>query len=112
MSRDRITILHTELLRENMLKQPMSFDQMAELAGLSKQSVQRWVRAIRAAKLMYIAAYGPDVNGRLFVPLFAWGKGDDVERPGQVRTAAERMRAKRSADAELLRKSLIGKLST
>ena len=104
----RITILHTEILREKLLESPMTFDQMAEAVGLSKAAVQRWIKSMREANRVYVSGYAPDKNGRPFVPLHRWGVGENAKRPGQTIKPADRMRAKRAA--EQTRKSLIGKM--
>lgn len=107
----RMTILHAELLREKLSETALSFDQMAEVAEISKAACQRWVKSMREAKRVYVEAYGPDKNGRPFVPLHRWGAGENAERPGYTVPPADRMRARRSEAAELLRKSLVGKLT-
>lgn len=103
-------MLHAEVLRDRMCAEAMSYDRMAEVIGLGKTSVQRWARDMREAGLIHIAAYGPDKNGRLFVPLYKWGRERDVDRPGHKETPAERMRAKRAEAAKELRDALIGRL--
>ena len=103
----RMTMLHAEVLRDRMVNEAMTYNRMAEVAGLGKTAVQRWARDMRAAGLIYVAEYGPDKNGRLFVPLYKWGRGRDAERPGDKETPADRMRAKRANE---VRNQLLGKL--
>lgn len=106
----RMTLLHAELLREKLVENAMSFEQMAKVVNLSKAAVQRWAKSMREAGRMYVEAYGPDVNGRPFVPLHRWGTGTDATRPGHTMTDAERMRVKRAEAAENLRKNLVDML--
>ena len=88
----RITVLHTEVLRELLIAQPMTYDEMAAAVNLGKSSVQRWVRDMRAVPKIRIVGYSKDKRGRAFIPQFQWQAGPDAERPGQAKTSAERMR--------------------
>jgi predicted ArsR family transcriptional regulator len=105
-----MTLLHAELLREKLAESAMSFEQMANTVNLSKAAVQRWAKSMREAGRIYVESYGPDVNGRPFVPLHRWGTGVNAERPGHTVSDADRMRAKRAEAAENLRKNLVGML--
>ena len=83
--------------------EPQSYDDLCHISGLNKPAVARWIKSLRpdtGERHVHIADYGPDRNGRLFVPLFAWGNEEDAERPGDSRTDAERMRKLR-ADRKL-----------
>lgn len=82
------------VMQKEMAAAPCSYDRLAQVSGLDKRAVQHWIKQIRAN--VHIAGWGEDRRGRKFVPLFQWGAGNDVPRPGQSRTAAERMRALRA----------------
>jgi hypothetical protein len=86
-------------MQEALKEKPRSYDELARVTGLNKPAVARWVKLMRAVtpSPIFISGWGPDKNGRLFVPLFAWGTAPDAERPGDSRTDAERMRALRAA---------------
>jgi len=79
--------------------EPQSYDALSAVSGLSNAAVAHWLKTLRALdpKPVHIAGWAPDVNGRLFVPLWAWGTKPDAPRPGQSRTPAERMAALRAA---------------
>lgn len=98
---DRIKQSDQLAIVELLLTGDMSYDDLADQSGLSKDRVARFMR--RARKMVHVSSYGPDKNGRLFVRRFAWGAGSDAPRPGRVLTAAEQMRklrARRKAKAE------------
>lgn len=87
------------LMQSAMQIEPQSYDALAAVSGLSNNAVAHWIKTLRTLdpKPVHIAGWAPDVNGRLFVALWAWGPGKDAPRPGQSRTAAERMAALRKA---------------
>lgn len=101
----RFTVVHSEMLRDNLTERPMTYDQMVELTGLSKVSVARWVKGRRAAGRVFIEGYGPDKNERLFCPLFRWGNLQDAARPGYSISPAERMRQHRAQIANDISKA-------
>lgn len=97
----RFSIIHAELIKAAMQSRgALTYDQMADVAGVSKAAVQRWVRTMReggtkSPAYVRVAGWRKDAAGRLFVPCWLFGPGADVERPGQARTSAERMQALR-----------------
>lgn len=93
----RMTAALSAAIQEALVEVPMTYERIAQVYGLSKTSVARWVKSMRdPVKRIYIADWAPDVNGRVFVPMWAWGRRTDAERPGPKRTDAERMRAHRA----------------
>lgn len=76
------------------MAKPMTYEQLCEAGGLTAQRAAYWRKS--NADNIYICEWAPDKNGRLFVPVFAWGQQPDAPRPGRVQTSAERMRALRS----------------
>jgi predicted ArsR family transcriptional regulator len=96
----RMTHTIALILQSAMTERPCSYDDLAGISGLSKPTVTRWLKQLHAAGGVHIAAWGYDRTGRLFVALWAWGRGVDRPRPGQQRTAAERMKSLRAARKE------------
>lgn len=96
----RMTPLVAVVLQTKMQQMPRSYDELANISGLPKSSVARWIRTMRAAGFAHIACYGNDSVGRPFVPLWGWGNKPDMQRPGPRRTAAERMRELRNKQGE------------
>ena len=90
MTYNRNTIERMEQMTDALKASPHRVEDLCELTGLSVEAVRRWLKAVR--KKVYIADYGEDARGRMFAPRWAWGRRKDAERPGQQRTAAERMR--------------------
>lgn len=90
----RISIEQAVKLRDLICAKPMSYEAMGEVMGMSRHRVARWVSNNR--ENIYIADFGPDVNGRLFIAQFAWGAEPDAKRPGRVLTPAEQMRKMRA----------------
>lgn len=90
--------LKMEQMRTALVEKPRTYDELAEISGLSKIAVARWVHQHRTESvgLIHISGYAKDVRGRLFVPQFSWGAGSDAQRPGYQRTAADRMRDMRA----------------
>lgn len=86
---NRINVKTAMLMAEAMKRRPLTYDTLAQISGLSKVSVQRWMKAER--KNVHVADYQDDIRGRRFVPMFRWGPGNDAPRPGPRRTPAERM---------------------
>lgn len=106
----RITLEIQLQLVEAMKRKPLSYSQLAQLSGLRKSSVERWVRNVRAkaaelqkqgkpAPRPYVADYTEDARQRQFVPQYRWGDYDDQPRPGPRYDAAERMRRMRARRA-------------
>jgi hypothetical protein len=88
-------------LASNMLVNPMTYDEIVEFTGLNKATVEWWVKRWRDSKLVYVSGYADDSRGRPVILRFSWGSLLDAVRPGQRRTAAERMRdvrARRAAE--------------
>ncbi len=84
-------------MQQALQSAPHSYDQLAQVAGLGKNAVQTWVKTLRTQEPapIFIEAFGPDKNGRPFVPLWRWRTSADqadAQRPGDTFTDAERMR--------------------
>lgn len=74
-----------------LLKAPQTYVQLEAVSGLSKAAVATWVRAMRATDAMHVAGWTTDCRGRLFVPRFKLGAGEDAQRPGRAKHVNERM---------------------
>jgi len=95
----------TERRRNNMLisldmqqattKTAMSYFGLMEISGLSRESVEHWVRQMRKAGVIHVERYEADERGRYCVPMFRFGKGEDAERPKPRLTNAQRQAAYR-----------------
>ena len=90
---EKMTIKKSLALRDLLMSKPMTYEQLCEEGGLTPQRAAYWRKT--NAEFIRIAGWAPDKNGRLFVPVFFWGPGEDVPRPGRALTSAERMRALR-----------------
>lgn len=75
---------------------PQTYADLVRISGLKQPAVTRWVKVLRGARVVFIASWGPDKNGRLVVPEFSCGPGPDAKRPGCVASAAQRMRNTRA----------------
>lgn len=85
-----------------LIKAPQTYDQLEIVSGLNKTVVASWVKGLRAAGAMHIAAYSRDALGRMYTPAFKWGKGVDARRAPKPTTERMReMRTRRKQDAEL-----------
>lgn len=82
-----------------------TYDELAAISGLAKESVARWVKTLRAlpTKVIFIERWADDSRGHPVVPVFRWGNAVDAARPGRRLTAAQQMaklRARRKAERE------------
>ena len=102
--RSRIDIIAAQLMQRRLEQGNASYDDLAKVGGVSKASAGRWMRLMKDAELVHITDYAEDRLGRPFIPLYTWGKGADLPRPGHSRTAAERMANLRQRRAELIEK--------
>jgi predicted transcriptional regulator len=78
-------------------------NEIAEVSGLSPQSVRGYVTAMRKQKALHVAAWEFDAAGRRRVASYALGEKRDAPKPEQ-RSRAELVRAYRSRqrDARML----------
>jgi hypothetical protein len=86
----RVTLARALQMANAMADHPCTVAQLADLSGLSKPAIARWLKASR--EQVHIAGYTADTRGRMFAPQWAWGAKPDVARPGSTKTAAQRMR--------------------
>lgn len=94
----RISTAHITAMIAALDKKPMTYDALAQLTGLSKEAVTRWVKNARSAddSLVYISDWLPAKDGTLRVRAYRWGLQEDAPRPGPKQTNAERMRLLRA----------------
>lgn len=98
---ERMSVKKSLELRELLLTTPMTYEQLCEAGRLSPQRAAYWRKS--NAENIFVSDWAPDKNGRLFVPVFSWGVGEDKPRPGRTLTSAERMRelrARRKQEAQ------------
>lgn len=91
---ERTSVKKSLEMRAALMARPMTYAQMREAFGLSDQRMAYWRKA--NAENIYVFDWAPDKNGRLFVPVFAWGDQPDKPRPGRAMSSADRMRAHRA----------------
>lgn len=94
---ERITTQQSVQMRDLLLVMPLTYDELVTVTGMVKPRVARWVKNNR--KDIRVTSWAPDKNGRPFVPVFSWGAGADVPRPGRALTPAEQMRKVRERRA-------------
>lgn len=100
----RISSAHITTMISALTQQPMTYDALAQVSGLSKEAVTRWVKNVRGGPDggtgPYISDWLAAKDGTLRVRAYRWGVQEDAPRPGARRSNAERMkllRAKRKA---------------
>ena len=91
---ERMTVALSLKLRQLLQESPKTYEQLAELSGINQSRVARWRKS--NAEFIHVDHWAPDKNGRLFIPVFAWGADPDKARPGRVLSSAERMRIHRA----------------
>jgi DNA-binding transcriptional ArsR family regulator len=78
----RITALSQAVILRALTEEPSSVAELMEISGLSKCTVQNYLLALRKAKLIYVAAWESDPNGRMNTPCYKWGSDkSDVKKP-------------------------------
>lgn len=92
---ERITQQQSLALQQLLREKPMGYADMELATSMAARRLARWVKKHRAD--LHVSAWAPDKNGRLFVPVFAWGRRPDTPRPGRALTPAEQMRKTRAA---------------
>lgn len=98
--RRRMTSAEAVVLLHSMRSTPLTREEMIRDTGHSRHVIHTWVKEMHDAQLIYVSDWVADSRGRLFVPTFrAMVNGGEVDapRPGQRRSAAERMAALRAA---------------
>ena len=91
---ERMTVALSLKLRQLLQESPKTYDQLTELSGINQTRVARWRKS--NAEFIHVGDWAADKNGRLFIPVFAWGAEPDKARPGRVLSSAERMRIHRA----------------
>lgn len=99
MTRLRNNTERTAKMIDALWQSPQTYEQLADISGLNKPAVATWVKSMRAARMMYVAKWAPDVRGRAFKPVFGWGSKTDAAR--SVHTGAERMAAFRGRNKKV-----------
>lgn len=100
----RRTLDKTVAITLALQERELTTHQIAREFGLSSGSAAAMVGALRRDKRIHRAGWAKDAAGRLFVPTYRWGEGDDAPRPGRSRSPAQHMRllrAQRKAGAKL-----------
>lgn len=103
MTHKKMNVAIAFSLHKQLQVRGMTLADMAEFSGLSKVACARWMRKMNAddsTTRLYISDYALDVRGRPFIPVYRAGSMPDAPRPGQRRTAAERMAALRARRKE------------
>lgn len=82
-----------------------TYDELAAISGLAKESVARWVKNLRAlpTKAVYVERWADDSRGHPVVPVWRWGNVVDAARPGRKLTPAQQMaklRARRKTEPQ------------
>jgi hypothetical protein len=84
---------------EEMMSGPTTAQAISDLTGMSIVTVWHLLRALKARKVIHIASYDDDAQGRKVVRVFGFGPGRDAKRPTPTR--AERARRNRERQTAL-----------
>ena len=84
------------MLIEAMQVEPMTYDDLANISGVQRPVIARFIKSAREDKLVRISGWKADVRGYPTVPQFRFGNTPDTPRP-TPKTAAQRMAATRAA---------------
>ena len=71
--------------------QAMTYTEMMEATGYSRPGITNWLRT----QVTHVPEWAPDGLGRMVVPKFKLGRGQNAPRPA-AKTGAERMRQHRA----------------
>ena len=94
-TRQRVTPLLTLRMQNYLMGQPLSAADLSTFTGLRKRMVQNWLKLMLECGYVHVARWGLDANNRPLVPMYLWGNGKNVERPGDATTSTQRMRKHR-----------------
>lgn len=65
-----------------LTQRSLTYMDLCSATGKSQTTVAKWIRALRAEKLVYVVGWGSDQRGYPTVPRFGWGVGlTDIKRP-------------------------------
>lgn len=87
----RVNKSRVAAMRGALEQEPRTYGELAQIADLNQSAVSRWVRRMHDEQKLHLASWAKDKSGRLFVPMFAWGRGNDAPRPGLRISPARRM---------------------
>lgn len=72
--------------------------ELERVSGLHTNTIYRWMRTMRAQKIVYVQGWERDARGCNMVPVYKLGEGRDAKRPPSMtpleRTHAYRRRKK------------------
>ena len=97
--RKRNNVATTLAMQQAMTTKACTYDELARVSGLGERAVRRWVASLQEAGGAYVGAWVLNRAGRVVVPAFRFGVGQDAPRPGPQRTPAQRMAALRASRA-------------
>ena len=95
--RKRNNVATTLAMQQAMTASACTYDELARVSGLGERAVRRWVASLQDAGGAHIETWVLNAAGRVVVPAFRFGAGDDTPKPGPQRTPAQRMAALRAS---------------
>ena len=90
------------MMLEELLSGPTTAQGLADYTGMHLITVQRTIRAMRRRKVLHVAGWEKDVNGRYVIRVFGLGPGHDVKAPIKTRLEMNREWRARKARAALV----------
>lgn len=78
-------------LIDHMLTEPFTVQQLQKRSGLYIQTVRAIVKEMQGRRLIYVAGWERRNEGRIKLPIYKLGDGDDQSKPGRI-SAAEATR--------------------
>lgn len=91
-TRRRVSISETLAMTEALKKRGYSDVDLGAAFDMTGTQAGRWRRKLaEETGMVYVEGWLPDARGRLFVPVWRFGKGENAERPGPSMTMQERM---------------------
>lgn len=86
------------MMLEELLSGPCTAQTLAEYTGMYIQTVRKTLRAMHRRKVVHIAGWEKDTNGRHVIRVFGLGFGKDVKAPKKSRLEMNReYRAKKNS---------------
>ena len=83
-----------------MMLQKFTMRQLMLYTGISKTSAYNWIHAMHDAGCIHIVDYARGRKHSLGAAVYAWGSGDDVERPTPA-SSTERSRSSKQRKTTL-----------
>jgi hypothetical protein len=90
----RLNALTVALMTKAMMEGPCTYVDLEEACGLTRQSIHRYIKALRSVKAAHVSQWEQDSIGRFVVKAYSFGDAKDKPRPPKFAGTLEHRRQK------------------